>query len=374
LGDSPPIAQLRLDIESAAKSEAKVLLTGETGVGKEVVAHEIHRQSRRASGPFVAINCAGIPDTLLESEFFGHARGSFTGAFRDNPGLLRQGHGGTVFLDEVGEMSLRMQALFLRFLETGELQTVGGGAARPQVDVRVVTATNRNLLESVVAREFRSDLYYRLNVFHLHIVPLRDRPMDIVPLLNHFGMLFSQPHGRPAPIFSEEAIALLTKYHWPGNVRELRSLIERVLSRGTTNVIEAAHLPKEVLAAVRAEEEKSPATDDRAAGPHKAIVDAVLERVLVQRESFWTSAYAAFMSRIITRDDMRYIIRTGLEHTHGSYRILLGLFNMPPADYKRFLGFLKQHDCHLPFQRFRALRVARPTQIPPRRPAPHHNG
>src|SRR6185436_16270446 len=197
LGTSPSVDQLRLDIESAARSDAKVLLTGETGVGKEVVANSIHHQSRRNAGPFVTINCAGVPDTLLESEFFGHVRGSFTGAFRDYPGLLRQAHGGTVFLDEVGEMSLRLQALLLRFLETGELQTVGGGMARTHVDVRIVAATNRNLFESVAVREFRADLYYRLNVFHVHISPLRDRRGDVPMLLDYYGRLFAQNHGWP---------------------------------------------------------------------------------------------------------------------------------------------------------------------------------
>jgi len=357
LGTSPVIAQLRLDIESAAQSEAKVLLTGETGVGKEVVAHAIHHQSRRSAGPFITINCAGVPDTLLESEFFGHARGSFTGAFRDNPGLLRQAHGGTVFLDEVGEMSLRMQSLLLRFLETGELQTVGAGATRTHVDVRVVTATNRNLLESVNAREFRADLYYRLNVFHLHISPLRDRASDVGLLLDHYCQLFSEQHGRTAPQFGDDALALLSRYPWPGNIRELRNLTERVVSRSSSPVIDASHLPKEVHVAAAARD-AAPAADVRAGGTHRARIEAMLDRLLVQKESFWTSAYTAFMSRDIIRDDMRHIIRTGLEQSHGSYRVLLGLFNMPASDYKRFLGFLKQHDCHLPFQRFRALRAA----------------
>src|SRR5436190_22335678 len=144
IGESPLMRMLDLDIHASARSDAKVLITGETGTGKEVVARLVHDRSPRQRGPFVTINCAGVPDTLLESEFFGHVRGSFTGAFRDYPGLLKQAHGGTVFLDEVGEMSLRLQALLLRFLETGELQTVGGGMARTHVDVRTVAATNRN--------------------------------------------------------------------------------------------------------------------------------------------------------------------------------------------------------------------------------------
>jgi transcriptional regulator with PAS, ATPase and Fis domain len=329
-------------------------------VGKEVVAREIHEQSRRSMGPFVTLNCAGVPDTLLESEFFGHERGSFTGAFRDNPGILRQADGGTVFLDEVGEMSLRMQALFLRFLETGELQTVGGGATRTHVDVRVVTATNRNLLQSVYAKEFRADLFYRLNVFHLHIVPLRERHGDIELLLNHYGGQFGIANRRAAPIFSEASLEILTRYPWPGNIRELRNLVERVVSRTMADVIEPEHLPKEVLTAATSRGSHA-AGDAGATDPHTERVNRILERLLVHHESFWTSAYAAFMSRDISRDDMRAMIRVGLEQTHGSYRTLLGLFNMAPNDYKRFLGFLKQHDCQLPFQRFRAARATKST-------------
>jgi len=363
LGTSPAIVQLRLDIESAARSDAKMLVTGETGVGKEVVARAIHHQSRRNGGPFVTVNCAGVPDSLLESEFFGHTRGSFTGAFRDNPGLLRQAHRGTVFLDEVGEMSLRMQALLLRFLETGELQTVGAGVTRAQVDVRIIAATNRNLFDSVSAREFRADLYYRLNVFHLHLAPLRDRAGDIGLLLEHYARLFAEQHGHPAPVFSEEALDVLSAYSWRGNIRELRNLTERIVSRATTHEITAQHLPGEVLAAVQAARAKAPASAP-ASQSHKARVEAILERLTVQRESFWTSAYEAFMSREIVRDDMRQIVHAGLEQSRGSYRVLLGLFNIPPSDYKRFLGFLKQHDCHLPFQRFRALSVSlRPTEL-----------
>src|SRR5713226_2048549 len=169
IGESPSMRMLDLDINAAARSDAKVLITGETGTGKEVVARLIHERSARQRRPFVTINCAGVPDSLLESEFFGHVRGSFTGAYRDNPGLLRQGDGGTVFLDEVGEMSLRMQALLLRFLETGEIQTIGAATASAKIDVRVITATNRNLLEAANAREFREDLYYRLNVFEIRV-------------------------------------------------------------------------------------------------------------------------------------------------------------------------------------------------------------
>ena len=173
--------------QRAAVSDAKVLLTGESGVGKDVIAHAIHDDSSRVQGPFVAVNCAGLTETLLESELFGHERGSFTGAYRDKPGKLQLAHHGTLFLDEVGEMSLRMQALLLRFLETGELQRVGSSERVKRVDVRVVAATNRNLPERVAAGEFREDLLYRLRVIHIHVPPLRERRYDIPLLVAHFA-------------------------------------------------------------------------------------------------------------------------------------------------------------------------------------------
>jgi DNA-binding NtrC family response regulator len=354
LGASAAMLSIQTDIDSAARTDAKVLLTGETGVGKEIVARTIHQRSRRSGTAFITINCAGVPDSLLESEFFGHARGSFTGAFRDSPGLLRQAHGGTVFLDEIGEMSLRMQALLLRFLETGEIQTVGGSAPT-HVDVRVITATNRNLLECAAAREFREDLYYRLNVFQIHIAPLRERATDVAMLVDHYGRSFAEQHKRAPLVMSAKTLDLLTAYSWPGNIRELRNVIERLVLRVSTPTVEPSALPAEIASYVPAIQQDP--SNQTTFLSHAARIGNILERLQVQKESFWTSAYAAFMARDITRDDMRSIVRAGLEQTQGSYRLLLQLFNMTSEDYKRFLGFLKQHDCHLPFQRFRALKV-----------------
>jgi DNA-binding NtrC family response regulator len=344
---------LRAAIESASRSHAKVLLTGETGVGKEVVARAIHDQSGRQTQPFITINCAGVPDSLLESELFGHMRGSFTDAYRDQPGLLRQAHGGTVFLDEVGETSLRMQALLLRFLETGEIQTVGGGASRAPVDVRVITATNRNLAEAVSARDFREDLYYRLNVLHLHIPPLRERGPDIELLLEYYLAMFTEQHGTSALGFSRAALDTLMGYPWPGNVRELRNVVERLALHVTASTIEPSHLPREILAAATEERD----TADRSSVSHEQRINIALDRLLNRKESFWTVVYPMFMARDMTRDDLRFIVRTGLEHTRGSYRMLLELFNMGADEYKKFLSFLRQHDCHLPFQRFRMLNL-----------------
>src|SRR5436189_4229651 len=191
IGESPLMRMLDLDIHASARSDAKVLITGETGTGKEVVARLVHDRSPRQRGPFVTINCAGVPDSLLESEFFGHVRGSFTGAYRDNPGLLEMAPSGTVFLDEVGEMSMRMQVVLLRFLETGEIQRVGADRAHTRVNVRLITATNRDLQAQINSGAFREDLYFRLNVIRFSIPPLRERNDDVPLLVNHYVHNFS---------------------------------------------------------------------------------------------------------------------------------------------------------------------------------------
>jgi transcriptional regulator with GAF, ATPase, and Fis domain len=186
IGASSATRVIREEIEYASKSDAKVLITGESGVGKEVVAQLVHQQSRRRHAPLVTINCAGVPDTLLASELFGHMRGSFTDAHRDKPGWLEQANRGTIFLDEVGEMSLSMQSLLLRFLENGEIQRVGSERLASKVDVRVIAATNRRLDQAIAAGTFREDLYYRLHVFPLTLPPLRERLEDLPWLVNHF--------------------------------------------------------------------------------------------------------------------------------------------------------------------------------------------
>src|SRR3954468_9463018 len=231
LGESVTTVALRRSIEMAARSSAKVLILGETGVGKEVVARSIHNASARRGQPFVPVNCSGIPETLLESELFGHMRGSFTGAYRDKAGLVRQADGGTLFLDELGEMSLRMQAMLLRFAESGEIQPVGSDAPIGRTDVRLVTATHRDLQAQVTAETFRLDLYYRLNVIEITIPPLRERGADVNVLLRHFMRVASHTHKIPAPTLSAGAEQLLTRYSWPGNVRQLKNITERLVVR-----------------------------------------------------------------------------------------------------------------------------------------------
>jgi formate hydrogenlyase transcriptional activator len=234
IGASAPIEDLRQEIDRVARTDAKVLITGESGAGKEVVARQVYALSTRSSRPFVAVNCAGLPETLLESELFGHVRGSFTGAYRDKPGKLEVADEGTIFMDEIGEMTLRMQGLLLRFLETGEIQKVGADRTGTRVDVRTIAATNRNLRDMIAQGQFREDLFYRLNVIHLIVPGLRERKEDIPGLVDHFMNRMSRTGGRPARTISPAAMQLLNEYHWPGNVRELQNVIERavILSSG----------------------------------------------------------------------------------------------------------------------------------------------
>ena len=347
IGRSQALKVVQQEVEYASRSDAKVLITGASGVGKEVVAHLIHQRSRRRHAPMLTINCAAMPDTLLESELFGHARGSFTDAYRDKRGLFEAASNGTVFMDEVGEMSLRMQALLLRFLETGEIQRVGDERNRVNANVRVVAATNRRLPERIQSGEFREDLYYRLNVIHITIPPLRERKDDVTPLLDHFLRLFALEHGVPQPACSPEAVTTLEAYDWPGNVRELRNIAERLTCRCPGGVIGVDDLPLEVRAGSRVVEGAS--AKQASAIPAQGLLD----RILLKGESFWDVAYEPFMARDLTREDVRYLVRVGLEQTRGNYKALVQLFNMEPQDYKRFLNFLRKYGCHMPFQRFR---------------------
>jgi transcriptional regulator with GAF, ATPase, and Fis domain len=321
-------------------------------VGKEVVARLIHRRSARASSQLVTLNCAGLPDSLLESELFGHVRGSFTGAYRDKPGLLEMAPNGTVFLDEVGEMSQRMQAVLLRFLESGEIQRVGAERSHTRVNVRLITATNRDLQAQIAAGVFREDLYFRLNVVRISVPPLRERTDDIPLLVQYYLDSYTQSHKVPQTEIRTDAMDALVAYRWPGNIRELKNVVERIVLKNGGRPVTYADLPGDVL--------RSSTVSAAAAGPGKveptkpAPSEELTTLMLKNGESFWSAVYPLFMARDLTRSDLRKIIEIGLESTNGNYRLLVQLFNMPNEDYKRFLSFLRKHDCHLPFQKFRA--------------------
>ncbi len=325
----------------AARNTVKVLITGESGVGKDLVARHIHNHSPRQSGPFVAVNCAGLTETLLESELFGHVKGSFTGAFRDKRGKIQLAHRGTLFLDEVGEMSLRMQALLLRFLENGEIQAVGSDQPPAQVDVRVVAATNRNLSEMVTAGQFREDLYYRLCVIHLQVPALRERPEDVQALVPHF----LARTGRNLTLTDAATRAFLA-YRWPGNVRELLNVIEQLVCLSVSGVVDVEDLPATMR---RAQRLIAPSEDRR-----RQVADDLYDALVRQGSSFWEHVYPMFLARDITRHDLRQLVRRGLRESRGRYKALLTLFGMSSSDYRRFMNFLAAHECGVAVKEFRS--------------------
>jgi transcriptional regulator with GAF, ATPase, and Fis domain len=226
IGESPNFAHVHRMARIVARRNSTVLLQGESGVGKDMVAYGIHQLSTRSSGPLVIVNCAAIPENLLESELFGYARGAFTGASQSRLGRIHAAHRGTLFLDEIGELPLSMQAKLLRFLQAGEVQRLGSSDVF-QVDVRVIAATNSNLLEKVAAGQFRQDLYYRLAVFPIQLPPLRERPEEVVPLARHFMAELCRANSSPLKVLDSSALDALQDHEWPGNVRELKHLLER---------------------------------------------------------------------------------------------------------------------------------------------------
>jgi DNA-binding NtrC family response regulator len=328
-------------------------------------------QSPRRSRTFVAVNCSGIPETLLESELFGHTRGSFTGAVRDKLGLVRQADRGTLFLDELGEMSLRMQAVLLRFTETGEIQPVGSDAPTGHTDVRLVTATNRDLRQRIADGLFREDLFYRLNVIQIRIPPLRERGSDIILLMDHYLAQAAQAHRLRTPTLMPAAAELLMVYRWPGNVRELRNVAERLVLHDRVGPVPAEALPHEIRdgrgvaagasVSVASGSQSGPVLAPAAHNPKETSVpaSAAADR-LWQRmnggEDFWSVVGQAFKARELTRADLTALVDRGLTETRGSYRALLALFNLPESDYKKFHAFLYQQRCNLPVASYRARR------------------
>jgi len=236
VGNSPAMSHIYNLILQVAKTKTNVLITGESGTGKELIARAIHQQSTRSDKPFVVINCGGIPETLMESELFGHKKGSFTGATQDKKGLFEIAHKGTIFLDEIGELSLPIQVKLLRAVQERVFKPVGGNEDI-SVDIRIVSATNKNLEKEVISGNFREDLFYRLNVIEIKVPPLRERKADLRSLAQHFLEKYSKEMGKEITKFSSYAIDLLNKYDFPGNIRELENLLERSVALSTTNII-----------------------------------------------------------------------------------------------------------------------------------------
>jgi two-component system, NtrC family, nitrogen regulation response regulator NtrX len=294
VGESPAIQALRAQIQSAAPSHGRVLIRGESGTGKELIARAIHRQSLRAERPFVEVNCAAIPDELIESELFGHEKGSFTGATTKRRGKFELADGGTIFLDEVGDMSLKTQAKVLRVLQEQTFERVGGSETLT-VDVRVIAASNKNLEDEIRKGAFREDLFYRLNVIPFEVPPLRERSEDIPLLATYFLGVFSREYGKRQKGLTPEAMDLLVHYAWPGNVRELRNVVERMVIMVPQETIARDDLAASLRLRVHAEPDTAAASGEEMDGTLREAREQ-FEKAFIQRrlrEAHWNITRAA---------------------------------------------------------------------------------
>jgi len=319
IGNSEVMQQLAQRVRAAARVAGSILVTGETGSGKELVARAIHEHSDRSRGRFVAVDCGAVPEDLIESELFGFKRGAFTSAVADKSGLFEEANGGTLFLDEIANTSRRFQAKLLRVLQERQIRRLGDTILRA-VDTRVVAATNLDLRGLVHRGDFREDLYYRLSVFSIQVPPLRDR-LDDVPLLVDAIL-----NGRKQ--ITGEALAKLQEYDFPGNVRELENIVESAVYTAPEGVIEESHvtLPSAFTCTV----------DD-----------------ILHVDNFWESVARPYAERLITRTHVENVVRHGLQQARGSYRELIRLFNLPDSDYKRFMDFLRRHRCNVDYRQYR---------------------
>lgn len=281
IGESPAIKKLKQQIKVAAPSSGWALITGENGTGKELVARAIHQQSVRSDKPFIEVNCAAIPEELIESELFGHEKGAFTGATAARRGKFDQANGGSLFLDEIGDMSLKTQAKILRILQEHKFERVGGNRTI-EVDVRVIAATNKNLTQEIKNGNFREDLYFRLNVLPFMVPTLRSRKEDIPLLCSHFLNFFCSKESRENKAISEEALQYMKAYNWPGNVRELKNLIERLVIMVPGSVIERSDLPQEI-SNTSTEETTMIATTEELPDSYKEAKEIFEEQFLIEK-------------------------------------------------------------------------------------------
>jgi transcriptional regulator with GAF, ATPase, and Fis domain len=305
LGNSPEINSLKRSAAMIAATDVPVLILGESGTGKELVANAIHQESPRRNRPMLTINCAALPEHLAESELFGHKKGAFSGAISDCPGRIRSAEGGTVLLDEIGELPIAIQAKLLRFLEQGECQAVG--EAHPvRTNVRILAATNRDLRHEVSKGRFRQDLFYRLNIVPVELPPLRQRIGDIDLLVERMITTIASDHGLIAPTFSEDARERLRAYHWPGNVRELRNFCERMTILLGGRTIQLSNLPPEFFLT-----RKDEPADDAIRLPENGVLLGDVERSLIEQALTRASGNKSGAARLlgITRDTLNYRIR-----------------------------------------------------------------
>lgn len=304
VGDSPKVRELRQLIQTVAPTDARALILGESGTGKELVAGALHSLSHRRRAPYIRINCAAIPETLLESELFGHERGAFTGALKQKSGRVEEANGGTIFLDEIADMSRPLQAKLLRFLEDGSFSRVGG-TQELRVNVRLLAATNRDIVQAIAADEFREDLFHRLNVVQFRLPPLRERDEDVLLLANHFLKTFNALMNRGVKRISRGAQQKLTSHRWPGNVRELRNAIERALILETTNEVQAVNLPDfQLESRLTRADPQAIATNDRPLDEIVADFERNLINTTLEQSSFNLTKSADKLK--ISRHALRY--------------------------------------------------------------------
>ncbi len=350
VGESPAMQRLASAARVVADSTESVLITGESGTGKEVLARALHARSRRARGPFVAIDCGAIPASLMESVLFGHVKGAFTGADRDKAGVFEEAEGGTLLLDEITNASLDLQARLLRVLQEREVRRVGGRGS-VEVDVRVMAATNLDIEAEVAAGRFRQDLYWRLNVIHLHLPPLRDRPEDIPLLAEHVLRQIVEREKKPLEGFTEDAMRLLVAHPWPGNIRELGNCVARMAAFASAGRLGAERIPEGVR-----DRQTRPLKVRLPSGVRSGDEPAppALEDLLAGRTDFWSAVRAPLRAKTLTRAQAREVVAEGLRRTSGSYKETARLFGLPDDDYGRFMDFLRFNKLKLDFRPFRA--------------------
>ncbi len=303
IGNSPELKALLRSLQIAAATDVTVMLLGESGTGKELLARKLHQDSHRKDAPFVAINCAALPEGLAESELFGHRKGAFTGAVRENTGRIQAAAGGTLFLDEVAELPSSVQPKLLRFLESGEFQAVGD-TRNQQANVRIITATHADLESRIKQGAFREDLYYRLNVIPFHVPPLRDRTEDINLLIKVLSNSLSKKHEIEEASYSKQCLSLLNRYAWPGNIRELRNFCERMLILFSGRQVEVDNLPAEIR-------QPAPVQTSSFILPDQGLDWAQLEKDLIMQALQKTSGNQSKAARLLglTRDTFLYRIR-----------------------------------------------------------------
>ncbi len=329
VGLCPQMREVNRIISGVAKADSTILVLGESGTGKELVARAIHQRSRRAGKPLVTVNCAAIPQELVESELFGHTRGAFTTAIAARAGLFEAANGGTLFLDEIGDLPISAQVKLLRTLESGEVKPVGSDTVK-NVDVRVIAATNANLKAAIAAGTFRQDLFYRLNVIAVHLPPLREREDDVLRLAQHFLQKYAEVMGRPTPRLAPDAALCLTRYDWPGNVRELEHAIERALVLDEGDVVSASSLPPEIATWARSAPSRpseitsvtSPASD----APFTRSIEEAVSALSLHELSYadakkrvlsdFTDAYVAALLRIAGGNMSEAARRSGLDRSN----------------------------------------------------------